>query len=182
VRRVIVVGTSGSGKTTVAAMLADGLGVPHVELDALSWGPDWESVPAPVLRERVAAAIDGEAWVIDGNYTAVQDLFWPRADTVVWLDLPRRVVMWQVISRTIRRIATREVLWSGNRESIRTALSRNSIILWAWTTYGRRVRYYPQQLAAHPHVAVVRLRSTGEVKRFLASVSSREAAPTAPSS
>jgi hypothetical protein len=87
-----------------------------------------------------------------------------------------------VISRTIRRILTREILWSGNRESIRTALSRNSIILWAWTTYGRRVRYYPQQLAAHPHVAVVRLRSTGEVRRFLASVSSREAAPTARSS
>jgi adenylate kinase family enzyme len=178
-RRVIVMGTAGSGKTTVAAALARRLAVPHVELDALAWGPDWESTPPEVLRERVAAAVEAEAWVVDGNYSATRDLVWPRADTVVWLDPPRRVVMWRVITRTVRRIVTRRVLWSGNRESLRTALSRDSIVLWAWTTYDRRHRDYPDQLAAHPNLAVHRLRSARDVDRFLAAVSSPEPAPTA---
>jgi adenylate kinase family enzyme len=120
----------------------------------------------------VSEAVARDAWVIDGNYSAVRDLSWPRADTIVWLDLPRRVVMWRVFSRTVRRILTRTVLWSGNRESVRTAFSRDSIVLWAWSTYDRRLRDYPDQLAAHPHVAVVRLRTSREVRQFLAAVSS----------
>jgi adenylate kinase family enzyme len=179
-RRVVVMGTAGSGKTTVAAALARRMGVPHVELDALAWGPEWESTPPAVLRERVEAAVGAEAWVVDGNYTAVRDLVWPKADAAVWLDPPRRVVMWRVITRTVHRIVTRRVLWSGNRESLRTAFSRESIVLWAWTTYDRRHRDYPDQLAAYPNLAVHRLQSARDVDRFLAGVSSPEAAPTAP--
>jgi adenylate kinase family enzyme len=169
-RRVNVIGTSGSGKTTVAAALARRLGVEHVEVDALAWGPSWESTPPEVLRERVGAAAARETWVIDGNYSATRDLVWARADTIVWLDLPRRVVMWRVISRTARRLVSREVLWSGNRESLRTALSRDSIILWAWTTYGRRRYDYPGLFLAHPHLDVVRLRSAADTRRFLRSI------------
>jgi adenylate kinase family enzyme len=180
VRRVNVIGTSGSGKTTVAAALARRMGVEHVELDALSWGPNWEMVPPEVLRERVRAAAAVDAWVIDGNYSATRDLVWARADTVVWLDMPRRVVMWRVISRTARRLVRREVLWSGNQESLRTAFSRDSIILWAWTTYGRRRRDYPGLFLAHPHLDVVRLRSAAESRRFLAATPPAEPAPTVP--
>ena len=181
-RRVNVVGTSGSGKTTTGAKLARRLGVPHVELDALSWEPNWVAAPPDVLRERVAAAVAGETWVVDGNYSAVRDLIWARADTVVWLDLPFRVVMWRVISRTARRLAGREVLWNGNRESLRTTLSRDSIILWALTTYRRRRRDYPPALAAQPHLRVVRLRTDGEVQRFLAAIPlpAQRSAPTEP--
>ena len=177
-----VIGTSGSGKTTTGADLARRLGVPYVELDALYWGPNWQPVPAPDFRERVAAAVAEDAWVIDGKYGAssARDLVWPRADTVVWLDLPRVVVMWRVVARTVRRMVRREVLWSGNRESLRMALGRDSIIVWAWTTFDRRRRDYPRVLAVNPHLAVVRLRSSGEVRRFLDSVSSPAEAPTAP--
>jgi adenylate kinase family enzyme len=175
---VNVIGTSGSGKSTVAAALADHLGIRHIELDALAWDPNWQSVPAPVLRTRVADASAEDAWVIDGNYSAVRDIVWQRADTVVWLDLSRPVVMWRVISRTIRRMVRREVLWNGNRESLRTTLSRDSIVLWAWTTFERRRRDYPRLFAAHPHLAVVRLRSSDEVRAFLAGVSSLDRAPT----
>lgn len=178
-QRVIVVGTTGSGKTTVASALAGRLEVDHVELDALSWEANWVSAPLPVFRERVSAAIAGERWVVDGNYSATRDLVWARADTVVWLDPPRRVIMWRVTARTIRRMVRREVLWNGNRESLRTALSRDSIILWAWTTYGRRRHDYPGYFAAHPHVAIIRLRTSSDVRQFLASVSSRVAGPTA---
>ncbi len=117
VQRINVVGTSGSGKTTFGRALAGRLGVPYIELDALSWEADWVAAPTPVLRERVTAAVAGETWVIDGNYSAMRDLVWGRADTVIWLDLPFRVVMWRVVARTVRRLARGEVLWNGNRES-----------------------------------------------------------------
>jgi adenylate kinase family enzyme len=177
-RRVNVIGTSGSGKTTTGAELARRLGVPHIEVDALSWEPNWVMAPTEVLRERVAAAIAADAWVVDGNYTASRDLVWARADTIVWLDLPLPIIMWRVTTRTIRRLATGEVLWNGNRESLRTALSRDSIILWALQTYGRRRHDYPSQLAAQKNAQVVRLRSPGEVRRFLEAIPPPAPAPT----
>jgi adenylate kinase family enzyme len=182
VQRINVVGTSGSGKTTFGRALAGRLGIPYIELDALSWEADWVAVPTPVLRERVSAAVAGERWVIDGNYSATRDLVWARADTVIWLDLPLRVVMWRVVARTIRRVARGEVLWSGNRERVRTTFSRDSIILWALTTYHRRRRDYPRLLAQRPELDAVRLRSADHARRFLAATAPEEARPSGPRS
>ena len=177
-RRVNVVGTSGSGKTTYGAELARRLGVPHVELDALSWEANWVSVSPEVLRERVARAVAPDAWVVDGNYSATRDLVWARADTVVWLDFPFALVMWRVIVRTLRRSLRGEELWSGNRESLRLALSRDSIILWALTTYHRRRRDYPRLFQEYPDVRFVRLRSPTQARRFLEAIAPPAPAPT----
>ena len=80
----------------------------------------------------------GDAWVIDGNYSAVQDLVWARADTVVWLDPSRARVMRQLVRRTLRRMARRTELWNGNRESwsnLFRADPEESILRWAWTQH-----------------------------------------------
>ena len=82
-RRIAVVGTTGSGKTTLDRWLGRALEVTHVELDALNWEPNWKTAPTEVFRRRVADALDGEAWVSDGNYTAVRDIVWDRATTLV---------------------------------------------------------------------------------------------------
>src|SRR5580692_2452004 len=116
VRRVSVVGTSGVGKSTFASSLALVLGAAFLELDSLQHQADWTPLPASEFRARVALVADGECWVIDGNYSRVQDLVWARADTVVWLDLPRRVVMRRIVWRTLRRVGGRVELWNGNRE------------------------------------------------------------------
>ena len=63
-------------------------------------------LPLDVFRDQVTAAIAGDGWAVDGNYSVLRDLIWDRADTVVWLDLPRPVVMRQVVARTLRRMAT----------------------------------------------------------------------------
>lgn len=146
-RRVSVVGAPGSGKTWFAARLAATLGAPHVELDAIFHQPGWGELPADEFRRRVMDAIAGagDAWVVDGNYRAVQDLVWGAADTVVWLDLDRRTVMTRLTRRTVDRVVRRRRLWNGNRERWTNLVSRKperSILAWSWTMHpAYRERY-----------------------------------------
>ena len=172
-QRVVVVGTTGSGKTTTARQLARKLGIRHVELDALHWGPNWTPVPRHVFRERVGEALCGDRWVADGNYSVVRDIVWRRADTIVWLDYRLAVIMWRLVARTLRRAIRREELWQGNRESLRkTLLSRDSLLLWALRTYRRRRRDYPRllQSADFAHVSALRLSTPSATRDWLASL------------
>jgi adenylate kinase family enzyme len=169
-RRVAVVGTSCSGKTTFAAALAAQLQVPHVELDALHWRAGWVPAPREVFRQAVAAATSAECWVSDGNYSVVRDLVWGRATAVVWLDYPFTTVLRRALHRTARRALLREELYSGNRETFRKALlSRDSILWWVVTTWRCRRREYRQlfERSAFPHLEVVALGSQREADRFL---------------
>ncbi|MEQ1505679.1 MAG: AAA family ATPase [Myxococcota bacterium] len=173
-RRIHVIGTSGTGKSTVGAALAGRLGVPFVELDALHWLPGWTTRPPDELRRLLTDATAGDGWVVDGNYGAwVRELLWPRVDAVVWLDLPRRTALRQVTTRTFGRWWRRELLWGTNRESLRMSLlSRESILWWTWSTHARRRAGYAV-LLADPPFEVIRLRTRAEVDRWLASVPSR---------
>jgi adenylate kinase family enzyme len=174
VRRVSVVGLSGSGKTTTGRRLAERLGVPFVELDALHHGPSWTEASGEELRDRVAAAIAAapDGWVIDGGYaTKLGDLVLQQADTLVWLDVPLRVCLRRIWRRTWRRIIRREELWNTNRETIRTAFfAKDSLFVWTV----RRSRGLPvkiaERAARNPNVRLVRLRSADEIDRWLEAV------------
>jgi adenylate kinase family enzyme len=175
VRRVSVVGNSGSGKSTLARELAAILEVPHVELDGLNHQPGWEPLPKDECRRVVAAKAAGDGWVIDGNYRSVRPLVWARADTVVWLDLPKGTVMRQIVWRSLRRVAGRQELWNGNRERWQNFFSWDpgqSVISWAWHNHAEyRARY--SAAAADPvnaHLRFIRLASRREVTRFLGEV------------
>lgn len=172
-RRIHVIGTSASGKTTFAAALAERLDLAHVELDALHWEPDWTEAADDVMRERLRPIVAGDAWVVDGNYAAVRDLVWERADAVVWLDLPLRTILWRYATRTRRRIATGIELWpgTGNRERLRMHLfTRDGLLWWILRTYRRRKREYPALLAATPRLFAVRLRSAAAADAWLAGI------------
>lgn len=168
--RYLVIGTCGSGKTTLAHRLSRRLAIPHVELDALHWEPGWTEAPPEVFRARVDASTAGERWVVDGNYGAVRDLLWPRATTVIWLDYAFPRVAARLWARTLRRALKRETLWAGNRESLRKSFcSRDSILLWQLQTYWRRRRDYPR-LFAQPefaHLVLERVGSPREGERLL---------------
>ncbi len=172
-RRVSVVGNTGSGKTRLAKQLAARLQAPHVELDAIFHQPNWTPLPTDQFRQRVAAVVADDAWVVDGNYSSVRDLVWQRADTVVWLDLPRVTVMRQVVARTMRRMASGEELWNANRERWRYLFDADeSIIAWAWTQHATyRHRY--AAAAADPqygHLTFIRMGSRSDVVRFVQSL------------
>jgi adenylate kinase family enzyme len=184
VRRISVVGNSGSGKSTLAAALAAALGVPHLELDGVFHQAGWQSLPAPEFRAAVAAFAAGEGWVIDGNYGAVQDLVWARADTVVWLDPSRARVMRQLIPRTLLRMARRTERWNGNRESWRNLLRASpeeSILRWAWTQHARTRERYRQARAdpAFAHLEFVRLATPAQVAAFAAQARARSGSDVA---
>lgn len=174
-RRIVVYGPIGSGKTTVASRIAQRLGIPHIELDAIFWQPDWVEKPLEEFRADVLAVLDSytDGWVCDGNYSGVRDLVLPLADTVIWLRLPLRVAFWWLWKRTISRAWRREILWGTNRESWRLSfLSRDSLLLYQLTHWRRHHQGVKQSLEDIPHHAsVFELRSTGEIETFLASLS-----------
>lgn len=165
--RIAVVGTTCAGKTTVAKRLAERHGIPHVELDALHWGPGWSEPTAAEFRARVEEALSVERWVADGAYHGkLGDLVVEKADLVVWLDPPLPTVLRRLGSRTVRRVRSGEELWGGNRETWRGAfLSRDSLFLWALKTHRPRRTRYEERLAKYE---VVRLRSGRETEAWLA--------------
>lgn len=172
--RVVVVGSSGSGKTTVARRLADSLDLRHLEMDSVFHRDGWaDEAPihfVPALDEFTQA----ERWVVDGNYTShgVRDVVWPRADTFIWLDLPRRTTMSRVVRRTLRRVFTREELWGEVKEPFTNLYSRDpyeNIIVWTWTRHGHTREKFETAMThgSWDHAAVIHLQSPSEVKRFL---------------
>ncbi len=168
--KVAIVSTaSGNGKTTVGKALAAKLRVPFHELDALHHGPDWAEATPEELRAKVEPIVASDEWVIDGAYRGkLGDLVLENADLVVWLDLPVWVWLPRLLRRTVTRIRTREVLWNGNREELRTALHpRDSVVVYAVRGYRRRRRAYEHEFARFP---LVRLRTPEEVDRFLRDV------------
>ena len=168
VARILVAGTSGAGKTTLAGQLAAALDIPQVEIDALHHGPRWQ--PRPEFRADVEAFSAGPAWVTEWQYAAVQGLLADRADLLVWLDLPRAVVMRRVMQRTLRRAWRREALWHGNREpGLHTILGdRDHIIRWTWRTHPQTRDRVIAAARARPHLPVVRLCSSREADAWLA--------------
>ena len=175
-KRIAVVGTTGSGKTTLAREVARRLGYPHIELDALHWEPNWTEAPLDVFRARVDAALRGETWVVDGNYSQVRDTVWSRADTVVWIDYALPVIFWRLWWRTLKRIVTREELWGGNRENARNVFfSRDSLFLWVLTSRPRHRRDYPLLLKKpeYAHLQLIHLHSPRETDQWLSEISCR---------
>jgi adenylate kinase family enzyme len=175
VQRVSVVGNSGSGKTTFTRTLSRAMGAPQLELDSVFHQPGWVPLPDQDFRARVAAFVAADSWVVDGNYSKVQDLVWARADTVIWIDPPRRTVMRRVIWRTLRRIASRAELWNGNTEPWTTLWRldpEKSIIAWSWTNYRRYQDIYARARAdpANAHLRFIRLRTPAEMALLMSTV------------
>jgi hypothetical protein len=173
-RRILVKGGSGAGKSTLARLLAERLGVPYIELDALHHGPNWTPTPAPQFQQIVEAALDDDrGWVVDGNYDSkLGRIIVDRAELIVWLDLPLGTKLARLARRTASRWVHREVLWNGNRESLRSALwGEQSLFVWAVLTHFRHKRRWPAELEG-PHT--VRLRSAREVAAWLNEVGCRK--------
>lgn len=149
------------------------MAVPVIELDALFWEPKWTKPAPDEFRARIAERVAADAWVIDGNYSAVRGVVWSRADTFVWLDPPFRLLLWRLFWRTNRRILNRVELWNGNRERFGHAyFSKDSLYVWLFKAYRRHRREWPRALAQpeYAHLQVHRFRSARAAEEWLRSV------------
>ncbi len=169
-----VVGTSGSGKSRLATQLVSKLCLPYMELDQIRHQPGWRDLPDADFVQNVSQFVEQDGWIVDGNYFSVvtEPVVWPKADAVVWIDLPKATVMRQVIWRTVKRAVLREELWNGNRERVRDIVSWDpyrSIIRWSWTSYGDVRKRYEAAMAETRwnHLHFIRLRTKSEVRQFI---------------
>jgi len=165
-RRVVVAGVSGVGKTTLAGRIAEVLGIPHTEIDALFHGPDW--TPRPEFLDDVRALVARDAWVTEWQYSDARPLLTARADLLVWLDLPfATVTLPRVIARTLRRRLRREHLWNGNIEPpLHTFFTDpEHIVRWSIST---RNNYRERIPVLDAELPVARLRTAREAERWLA--------------
>ena len=167
VQRILVSGISGAGKSTLAAQLSARLGIPYHELDAMHHGPGW--VKRESFESDVHRFADQSTWISDDQYHHfLGDLLWQRADTVVWLNLPRRTVMWRVINRSLARVILRRRLWNDNRETWRKMVfDPTHPVRWAWNQHSVRRRETAERIVRLPYVRVVQLVSARQTRRWL---------------
>ncbi len=185
-QRIIVIGNTGAGKSSLARALAARLDVPFVELDALFWEPGWVEAEPEIFRQRVSEATAGDAWVVAGNYTGrTMDLTWPRADTFLWLDLPLSVLLPRLVRRGWRRSRSNELLWGTNTETFWKHLKlwdqTESLLAFAMRAHAKKRREF--ETAMHDprfaHARWIRLRSGNEARALLAEVPARSRQPAA---
>ena len=174
-QRIVIVGTTGSGKTTLARRAAEIIGGRHIELDALYHDPGWVPAEPEVFRARIRAAIEGQPrGVTCGGYRGnTRDITWAIADQIVWIDLPFLVTYSRMVRRTFARRMRDEELWHGNRESLRSMFfSRESMLLFGIQYRNKYRREYPAALSdpALAHVPVARLRRQVDVAAWLQSL------------
>lgn len=169
-QRIVVIGTSGVGKSTLAQQLATLYGYPFIELDALFWEPGWVQASPDAFRRKVATAISGPQWAVGANYSVVRDIVWQRADTLIWLDYSFAVMFGRLFRRTVKRIVSREELWSGNRETWKAQFwSRDSLLLFAIKTHHQRKARYGRELAqpTNRHLHVLRFTNPRQCQHWL---------------
>ncbi len=178
--RIQVMGNSGSGKSTLAARLATALDAPFVELDSLNWLPGWvglNQTDPDEFERRIREATRGKRWVAAGSYERFsRRILWPRLDTVVWLDLPLRILVWRLLRRSWRRWRSRELVWGTNQErfwpQLRIWRKHDSLLGWLITQHGRKRRNMAACMSdpRWAHIRFVRLASPRDVEAFAASV------------
>ena len=171
--KIMVVGTAASGKTTFARNLAVQLQVDHIELDNLFWLDNWTESASIQFQEKFINRVRSmnKGFVIDGNYSLIQNLILSEIDTVIWLDYSLRVNLYRVIKRSLYRVISQRKIWknSNNREHWAKLLSKDSIILWVVQTHGKNRLKYLQMMNATQchHIKWLHFHKTEQLDEFL---------------
>lgn len=174
-RRILIVGPSCSGKSTLANQLASLIAAEFIEMDALFWKPNWQEPDEDEFQARLKETHRAEAWVSAGNYLRhTRHTVWPRAETVIWLDFPISTTCWRVIVRSWRRWRGRELLWGTNTERFWDQFivwnPRRSLIGYNVSRHRRNRELFLQAMTdpEFTNTRFIRLTSAREVRTLLA--------------
>lgn len=169
-KRIIIPGAVGAGKTTLAKQLSKKLGIPHVEVDHIFWLPNWKQRP---VEERIKIAkekLSGDKWIVCGNHSWLKEIMWDRADTVIWLDYSFWRCLFRVLKRAACLIYTKKEICGGNKESFsRLFFSKGSILVHLFTKYGKFKKRYSAMMTSSDfkHINFIRLKSPRETEKWL---------------
>ena len=142
-KRIIITGTSGCGKTYLAKRLAKIFGIPFHDLDEYYWNPNWKVRAIKEYTELVTALTANEYWVISGNFSNTSHPVWQRCDTLIWLDYNILICFYRACTISIKRILTQTPCCNGNYESFsKLFFSTNSILMWVMKSYIKRNKFY----------------------------------------
>jgi adenylate kinase family enzyme len=165
--RIAVVGSGGSGKSTLARQIGNALGIEVIHLDAYYWRPGWVESPREEWEAIQRELVGRDRWVMDGNYGGTLDIRLQAADTVIFLDMPRSLCLWRIVTRALRYAGrSRPDMAPGCEERLTWEFIR-----WVWTYPATRRPAILRTLAEYaPSRRIVRLRSRKAVARFIASL------------
>lgn len=174
-KKIIVIGPSGAGKTTLSMQLSELLSIPHTELDSIYHQANWQPIDTQEFKKRVNVIAKQPEWIFCGNYFSKLGLeFWQQADTIIWCNYSFPRVMNRLFWRTLKRIVTRQTLWNGNRESFYTNFfTKESIFVWMFGSWNKQQKRYGaifNQPSTLPGVRLVRLSNPSETKTFIKQV------------
>ncbi len=168
----MVYGVTGSGKTTLARAIGEATGLPWHSVDDLTYEANWVQVPDEVQAERIRTICDGPAWVLDTAYGKWLEIPLSKVELIVALDYPRWFSLQRLIRRTARRIIDKKPICNGNRETLRLAFSRDSIILWHFKAFAKKRSRFHKWAANPDGPRIILFRSARETDRWLKSLNS----------
>lgn len=170
-QRIVIVGTSSSGKTTLGCLISERLQLPQIDLDDLFWLPHWQHRTEKEFTGLVQEAVAEDCWVISGgNYTRMKEITWSRADLIIWLDLPLSLLLYRGAKRALKNIWYKRSFCNGNYESFRRFFSRESIVFYIIRSYWRRKRCYTKAFADLENKnkpKTIRLKNKKEINDFI---------------
>ena len=163
-RKVLVIGPGGAGKSTLANQLGELRNLEVLHLDRFYWHPGWVEMPKDEWLEAIEELLRRDAWIMDGNYSGTLDIRFKACDTVIFLDLPRALCLWRVLKRVLMyRNKSRPDMADGCRERLTL-----EFILWIWNYSSRTRPKVVRLIESHSgDKEIVWLRSPFEVERFL---------------
>ena len=159
----MIIGTCGCGKTTLGEHLTSKLQISLTELDDLFWLPSWKKRPHQIFTQSIEKVTQKNAWIICGNYSKSRPLIWPKADTIIWLDLPLHILFIRILKRGLLQMQTKEIICNGNRQTLSKFLW---MLYWVLKTFYRRRRVYSRLIKQRSHLHWIHLKSPEEVERF----------------
>ncbi len=167
-KRILIIGSGGSGKSTLSRRLGEATGIEVVHLDKLHWRAGWVEPDKAEWGETVGQILQGDSWIIDGNYSGTLETRMAAADTVIFLDLPRTVCVWRILKRLMRyHNANRPDMAEGCNEKFDL-----KFLKWVWE-YTARTKPKVESLLKkfQDKVKIIRLRSSKELKGFIENIS-----------
>lgn len=163
--RILVMGCSGGGKSTLSLKIAARFGLAYVSIDRdVLWLPGWKQRDKAEQRAIILSKVEGERWIMDGTNPSTFDIRLPRTDFVIWVRMPRLLCIWGAVSRWIKWIGrTRPEMAPGCREKVDWEFLR-----FIWTFEEKFTPRVVTGLVEHgPDVPVLQLKSRGEMRQLL---------------